>query len=217
MANFLSLIKVCVLISVTATQVGFSLGRDVIFAAHYSGIYISDIDHSNPSDLNLTKIQIEPMVEPGQLAYNPSTSTIYFTNRDEMINKYSLKNKSLETFISRETDTRYEAIAIDVTKQRLYFGSLNSDVYQIEVINLDGTDRITLIPNIAGLVRGIQIDAVNGYLYWSTSANNNIPAAISRVRLDNLVSKDILINTSLSVTRLELDVEGKLMRNINNI
>ncbi|XP_033106630.1 low-density lipoprotein receptor-related protein 4-like [Anneissia japonica] len=210
MANILSLTKMCVLILVTATQIFFSLGRDVIFVADSNGISISDIDHSNPSVLNFTERLIEPDLLPSFPTYNPSTSTLYFSSNLKII-KYSLKNKSLETFISAETENGFQAMDIHVTEQRLYFGENINNVNLIEVINLDGTDRKTFMSNVTGFAEEIQIDAVNGYLYYSTAGNGIIPAFIARARLDNSVYHDILVDTSLDSPKLELDVEAGKM------
>ncbi|XP_033097590.1 low-density lipoprotein receptor-related protein 6-like isoform X1 [Anneissia japonica] len=210
MANFLSLTKVCVLILVTATQVGFSLGREIMFAVNVKGISISDIDHSNPSVLNFTEILVDPMSEPNYPVYNPLTSTLYFGSESNIF-RYSLKNKSLETFISAEAEHYFYAMDIDVTEQRLYFQENDINGSHIEVINLDGTDRKTFMSNVINTAEEIQIDAVNGYLYYSTTGNIIIPAFIARARLDNSVYHDILVNTSLITPRFELDVEAGKM------
>ncbi|XP_028513422.1 low-density lipoprotein receptor-related protein 4 [Exaiptasia diaphana] len=102
------------------------------------------------------------------LDYDHKTSTVYWTDiSTETINSASLTNKNQQyKVIINESLVNPEGLSVDWINRKLYWTNSGSNV--IEVADLDGRNRLTLIQ--AGLedkLRGIAVYPDTGYMFWT--------------------------------------------------
>ncbi|XP_052581109.1 low-density lipoprotein receptor-related protein 2 isoform X1 [Peromyscus californicus insignis] len=87
-----------------------------------------------------------------------------------------------------------ENLAVDWINNKLYL--VETKVNRIDVINLDGSQRITLITENLGHPRGIALDPTVGYLFFSDWASLSGQPKVERAFMDGSNRKD-LVKTKL--------------------
>ncbi|XP_058520574.1 low-density lipoprotein receptor-related protein 2 [Ochotona princeps] len=87
-----------------------------------------------------------------------------------------------------------ENLAVDWINDKLYL--VETKVSRIDVVNLDGSQRLTLITEDLGRPRGIAVDPVVGYLFFSDWASLSGEPKLERAFMDGSNRKD-LVKTKL--------------------
>ncbi|KAJ5072841.1 hypothetical protein M0811_09287 [Anaeramoeba ignava] len=105
------------------------------------------------------------------------------------IGKLRLSNFSFEGFNQIHDNGRIESITFDEQKGILYFGYLNNDISNYEIIQVNVTD-LTIINNSnfgsQNAILDINIDTSNEYLYSLYSNNSDYNYYLSKINSSNL-------------------------------
>ncbi|XP_048725147.2 low-density lipoprotein receptor-related protein 2 isoform X1 [Caretta caretta] len=100
-----------------------------------------------------------------------------------------------------------ENLAVDWINNKLYV--IETSVNRIDMVNLDGTNRVTLIAENLGNPRGIALDPTVGYLFFSDWDNLSGDPKVERAFMDGTNRQD-LIKTKLGwPAGITLDIVSK--------
>ncbi|XP_074926235.1 low-density lipoprotein receptor-related protein 2 [Chelonoidis abingdonii] len=100
-----------------------------------------------------------------------------------------------------------ENLAVDWVNNKLYV--VETSVNRIDMVNLDGTNRVTLIAENLGNPRGIALDPTVGYLFFSDWDNLSGDPKVERAFMDGTNRQD-LIKTKLGwPAGITLDIISK--------
>ncbi|GAB0191560.1 low-density lipoprotein receptor-related protein 2 [Grus japonensis] len=100
-----------------------------------------------------------------------------------------------------------ENLAVDWVNNKLYV--VESSVNRIDMVNLDGTNRVTLIAENLGNPRGIALDPTVGYLFFSDWDSLSGDPKVERAFMDGTNRQD-LIKTKLGwPAGITLDIVSK--------
>ncbi|RNA23250.1 nidogen-1-like isoform X2 [Brachionus plicatilis] len=130
---------------------------------------------------------------PGQtavgVAYDCHEQHIYWTDvSGKVINRIRLDGSNYSVVLQNVKSA--EGLAIDWISRNLYF--TDSETKTIEVVSLDGRFRKVLIRSHLNNPRGIAVDPIDGYIFW-TDWNRNSPK-IERSNMDGTHRKVIVSN-----------------------
>ncbi|OAD52717.1 Vitellogenin receptor [Eufriesea mexicana] len=130
--------------------------------------------------------------KPRGLALLPSSGLLYWTEwgSNSSILMASMDGKNATALINQDLEWP-NSLSIDYTNNRLYW--IDSKLKVIESIRLDGTDRRTILKDIAK--KPISLAVFENKLYWSDWISNTIQSC------DKFTGKDwkVLINTNNTI------------------
>lgn len=130
---------------------------------------------------------------PGQtavgVAYDCHEQYIYWTDvSSKVINRIRLDGSNFSIVLQNVKSA--EGLAIDWISRNLYF--TDSETKTIEVASIDGKYRKVLIRSHLSNPRGIAVDPIDGYIFW-TDWNRQSPK-IERSNMDGTHRKVIVSN-----------------------
>ncbi|KAM9664148.1 low-density lipoprotein receptor-related protein 2 [Trichechus inunguis] len=100
-----------------------------------------------------------------------------------------------------------ENLAVDWINNKLYV--VETKVNRIDLVNLDGSDRVTLITENLGHPRGIAVDPTIGYLFFSDWENLSGEPTVERAFMDGSARKNLVKSKLGWPAGITLDIVSK--------
>jgi probable HAF family extracellular repeat protein len=156
--------------------IAFDLANGQLYSGDGSTLFRVNLDGSGrtllESGTSVTDVELD--LVHGKVYWSDNSS--------DRINRANLDGSSFETIRTLSSVDNVEGLAVNPTGGKLYlaFGS-NPAIYQIRMMNLDGTGW-SLFKTLSGPLVALdtELDAVQGWLYWNP---NGGAGTIQRTRL----------------------------------
>lgn len=148
-------------------------------------------------------LPLPPMTNTMAVDVDPLTGDIYWSDTlEDVIMKSTADGASVQQIISESIDS-VDGMAIDSIGRKIYF--TDGGRHTVEVCELNGRNREVLVWQELEAPRGIAIDYVDGFLFWSDwGARPKIERAyMDGERRVKIVQEDLGWPNGLSVDRYE--------------
>jgi DNA-binding beta-propeller fold protein YncE len=202
-----SFIAAAVTLSLAGASAHASIGTGPLLI--FADIFNPDFDAGSIKRVEPTGVGLIDVVPTGGglrgLDVDPITGRVYWTDVNNfVIRRANLDGSAQEDLISSGLEFP-SAIAVDVAGGKFYWGDQTAN--EIRRANLDGSVNEQVLPT--AFHRGIDIDAVNGKVYWSTSITQ-FKGEILRANLDGSDVETVItsLDAQFKPADLALDVEG---------
>lgn len=150
---------------------------------YFSDFYDADTPNGKIWKMNLDGTGAEAIVDgifdPYGIALDVEGGKVYWTDDAGNISRANLDGTS-EQVLFNVVDGGMRAIALDLTRKKMYFYEVNNnDLYKA---NLDGTGVEKILDNYYGY--GLCVDEVNSKLYFDAQTDDETVAALYMCNLD---------------------------------
>ncbi|XP_042888358.1 low-density lipoprotein receptor-related protein 2-like isoform X1 [Penaeus japonicus] len=145
-------------------------GKALLFMAQGNDIRMLDLD------LTMYSQVYEGFKQSIAIAYDPIDDMVFWST-DEGVYRIPRRGGTIPSIVVNEGVGMVEGLAVDWLGRNLYM--TDSEGEQVLVCSLDGTSCHVLVSNIS-YPRGIQLDLVNRFVYW-TDVNRSL---IERAGMD---------------------------------
>lgn len=163
--------------SFSAASIIFSNGRDLL---------IGDLHGRNFRIL----VESKNRGQATGVDFHYQKQRVFWTDpRQDKVFSTDINGLDTQEILNVSVDTP-ENLAVDWINNKLYL--VETKVNRIDVVNLDGSQRITLITENLGRPRGIALDPTVGYLFFSDWASLSGQPKLERAFMDGSNRKDLV-------------------------